>query len=215
MSDIKFNPATCFRPIDIVKYLDAGEIKDDTLHHELIASLVVQGIHSLTMDWKDIYLYFIPKDSRQKELMESIGSTIPRNDVPNFFKKNIEENSEFDVIVLDRSDPKMAAYRPIQLKRFGVRMNPNHITDNFISFIDEKTQQYVKNKGSMYVFLENKGTLDFAPITQHLKTVEFPFEELSVYTFNNQGNVTVCQLHPLQDKVTCREIERKILFPKS
>lgn len=215
MSDMKFNPATCFKPTDIVRYLDAGEIKDDTLHHELIASLVVQGIHSLTMNWKNIYIYFIPKDSRQKELIEAIGSTIARNDVPDFFKKNIEENSEFDVIILDRSDPKMAAYRPIQLKRFGIRMNPDHITDNFIAFIDEKIQQYAKNKGSMYVFLENKGTLDFATIKQHLKTVKFPFEELSVFAFNSQGNVIVCQLLPLQDEVTCLEIERQILFPKS
>ncbi len=176
--------------------------------------MVVQGVFTVTMGWKEVYLYFIPKDSRQKELIEAIGTTIKRDEVPEFFKKNIEENSEYDVIVLDRSDDEMASYRPVQLKRFGVRMDPAELTDKFIQFIDEKNKQYAKNNGSMYVFLENKGTLDFAPITQHLKDVGFAFDELSVFVFNKKGGVTVCQLLPIREFVTCLDIDRKVIFLK-
>lgn len=124
MFDYKFNSAMCFKPTDIVRYLDAGEIKDDKLHHELIASLVVQGVLSAIMGWNNIYLYFIPKDNRQKELIESIGSTVLRADVPEFFKKNVEENSEFDVIILDRSDPKFATCRPYIAKTIWHQNGP-------------------------------------------------------------------------------------------
>jgi len=214
MPDFKFNSAMCFSPKDIVRYLDAGEIKDDKLHQELIASLVVQGMHQVMMDWKNIFLYFIPKDGRQKELIETIGSTIARSDVPEFFKKNVEENSEFDVIILDRTDRKMASFRSIQLKRFGIDIDPPKLTDSFVNFIDEKIMRYSPNKGSLYIYIENKGTLKFAPIVEHLSNLEFPFSELSVFAFNETGNAIVCQLYPVAGETVCVEIERSVMFPK-
>lgn len=66
----------------------------------------------------------------------------------------------------------------------------------------------------MYVFLENKGALHFDPIIKHLKSADFPFEELSVFTFNAKGNAVVCQLLPVQDQAVCIEVERQKLFLK-
>lgn len=202
MSDFKINPALCFKPEDIIRYL-GQQVKDDTLHNELVATLVIRLVIEKIYEWNDYLIYFHPKDNRQKELIEAIGSTIKIGSLPEFLDKNVEQNSPYDVLFVRPNHPKEADVRPIQLKRFGIRLDSDRLTELFIDYLDKLNKKYSPVRASLFVYLENKGTLNFGPIVQHIKENGFPFEELTMFSAKPNGDAHVCQVYPSEGDVTC------------
>ncbi len=199
---MKINTALCFRPQDLIDYLNKN-LKNDTFHNELVAALIIRLMYEKVYGWRDYYIYFQPKDNRHKELIESIGTTIKLSSLKQFLEKNVEQNSPYDVLFVNPNNGEKADVRPVQIKRFGIGIKSNNLTPDFVKYLSSLSRSYSATTATLLVFIENPGKVDFKPIQEHIKLNGIPFEELVMYSIKANGDVHICQVYPVNENIDC------------
>lgn len=170
---------------------------DNSTTQEIVAALIYRIAFEKQFGWKNYFIYFEPKQTKDKELLETIGSTLKMEDFIDFLTKNTEQATSNDILFVRRNENEDADVRPVQIKRFGKGLPSNNLSQAFIEYLEKKiVKHYPKNKATLLVHLEDKGTIEAKPILKWLKSNEFNFEELVMFELQPDGSAIVCQLLP-------------------
>lgn len=162
MSDFKINPALCFPPEELARFIKHNAELEKPISssttHEIMTALIYRIAFEKEFGWKDYYIYFEPKESRQKELLEQIGNTLKMEDFVNFLSENTEQSSPYDVYFVRRNGDEDADVRPIQIKRFGKGKPRTNLAEQLIEYLgSSKISKYSKKRGHTVALLGECG----------------------------------------------------------
>lgn len=201
MSDFKINPALCFSPVELTRFMkfNANSDKpiDNSTTHEIATALIYRIAFEKEFGWKDYYIYFEPKENKQKELLEEIGDSLKLEDFVKFLSENTEQSSPYDVYFVRKHEDKDADVRPVQIKRFGKGRPRENLAEQLIEYLgSKKIMKYSKNKGTLLIYLENAGELKAQPVVDWLNKQEFNFDEVCVCALREDRSAWILQLLP-------------------
>ncbi|MDO8335770.1 MAG: hypothetical protein Q7T74_03250 [Candidatus Saccharibacteria bacterium] len=201
MSDFKINPALCFTPEDLTKFMrynaESTNPIDNSTTHEIATALIYRITFEKELGWKDYFIYFEPKEGKQKELLDSIGTTLHTKDFIEFLTKNSEQYTLYDVYFVRKNKNEDADVRPVQIKRFGKGSSRKNLAYQLIDYLENKImKKYPKNKGTLLIYMENAGELDPEPVIHWLNKQEFNFEEVCVCALRDDRSAWILQLIP-------------------
>jgi len=201
MSEIKINPALCFTPEDLTRFMKLNAESDNSIDnsttHEIATALIYRIAFEKEFKWKDYFLYFEPKETKQQELLNSIGTTLKAEELLEFLAKNTEQSTPYDVYFVRKNEDADADVRPVQIKRFGKGQPRVNLAEQLIDYLEKKImKKYPKNKGTLLLYLENAGELDPEPVVRWLNEQEFNFEEVCVCALREDESAWIVQLLP-------------------
>lgn len=212
MSDFKINPALCFTPEDLTRFMKQNSV-DNSTTQEIAAALIYRMAFEKQFGWKNYFIYFEPKQDKDEGLLKNIGSTLKMDDFIDFLAKNTEQATIHDVLFVRRNEGEEADVRPVQIKRFGKGLPSDNLDAIFIGYLENKIMKhYPKNKATLLVHLENKGRINAKPILEWLKTHDFNFEELVMFGLQPDGSAIICQLLPNNGMAGMMDASRKEIY---
>lgn len=192
---IQINPAFCFKPTDLIGYLRTSP-KETTLAEEIAAAITHRLIMEEELGWKNYAIYFEPKDSRQKELLEQVGTTLTFAELEPFVKKYAEEGTPVDYAFVNM-DTKPADVYPVQHKRYYPKHGDENLESKaFIDMLDKWRAQYSPTETSMLVHYKGDiRNIDLDPVMDNLHSNGFPFREVMILLMTENGPIFM-QIYP-------------------
>jgi Ca2+-binding EF-hand superfamily protein len=174
---------------------------DNTLTQEIGAALSMRLFFEKGLSWKNYFIYFEPKNSKQEDALKQIGTSLNFDQLKNFMDTYAEQNTPIDFSFVNK-DVDPAEVFQIQFKIFGIGIDPTSVNEQLVEYLKKIKTKYAKTEASLLLQFRNKGTLDFSNF-KNLLDETFPFKEVILFTFKPDGGLTFCQLYQHEDEVKC------------
>ncbi len=200
MADFKINSALCFSPEDLTRFMKYNAALnlpiDNTITNEIAAALIYRIAIEKELKWSGYYIYFEPRNDKQKELLSTIDIPIRASNFVDFLSDNVEQSSLYDVYYVMKNGHS-AAVRPVQIKRFGKGCPRENLAEQLIKYLETKIIcKYPNNRGTLLIYMENAGELEPQKIVNWLNKDGFNFEELCVCGLREDKTGWIIQLLP-------------------
>ncbi len=191
---LKINPALCFRPKDLIGYLKQTK-EEKTIAEEIGAAVTHRLIMEKELGWKNYFIYFEPKDSKQAELLKKIGSTLNYGELEDFLAKNVAQATPMDYAFINK-DTQPAEVYPVQHKRYFPKKNSVTATADLIKALEKWRTQYAKTETTLLIhYRGNLMDVDLEEVMTWLNDNNFPFREV-LFLIMNDGGPTFIQVLP-------------------
>lgn len=204
---MKINSALCFHPNDLINFMINNK-RDNTLTQEIGAALATRLLFEKGLGWKDYYIYFEPKNSRQEEALKQIGRKLKIEQLENFIDNYAEQNTPIDFSFVN-TEVSPAEVFQFQYKIFGIGVDQHTVNIQLADYLKKIKDKYAKTQASLLIQFRNNGTLDIS-VYKNLFDNTFPFKEVIVFIINQNGSLTFCKLHPIdKDYTKCINFTKK------
>ncbi|MDQ2973307.1 MAG: hypothetical protein M3Q79_02390 [bacterium] len=191
---LKINPALCFRPSDLIEYLKRAT-DETTIAEEIGAAVTHRLIMEKELGWKDYFIYFEPKDSKQAELLKKIGSTLSYGELEGFLGANAAQDTPMDYAFINKNTQPADVY-PVQHKRYFPTKGSTTATSDLIVALEKWRTQYAKTETTLLIhYRGNLMNVDLEEVMRWLNRIDFPFREVIFLIMADDGP-TFIQLLP-------------------
>lgn len=192
---IKINPVFCFKPADLINYLKSGP-SESTLNEEIASAVTHRLVMEDVLGWKNYAIYFEPKDSKQKELLQQHGTSLTFAELEPFINKYAEQSTPVDYAFVNM-DTKPADVYPVQHKRYYPKHKDTQLESKaFIENLDKWRSQYSSTDTTMLIHYKGDiRNVDLDPVMDSLYSKGFPFREVVVLLMTDSGPIFM-QIYP-------------------
>ena len=190
---------TFFSKQAIVEFL-AEHGKEGSKDYEFAAALIICRLCERRWDedcWIGVriqskYHHALPAYNSQREII--------LDEVTQFLKKGVDEDSPVDFVVAKRADMKKAQGTVFQVKRFGIGRDAND-TSVLVNYVNSLTKKYGKTDVNLLLCLDDHVSVNMETFYREFDTNLFPFNRL-LFTWVSDDDVFLQDIHPKGERET-------------